>query len=449
MKFDSEMEELFYKRFNQLNLKYTIPSKEFLIKAVRPQMSERLPFDFYITIGAIEVAVIELKSTQYLKIFDYSRIDTYASENDIRFYVLSDGEQFIVTDRNKGFEKVILNFNQFVDKIIERKQVNLNDIKYRVADIIKELIMESKFKFLKDHFDNLHQSILDELVYDEINQRFYFDSFENINNVENKIFRLLLKDDKPLRKIYRYTTLSTIYSCLKYNTYRINCLVGMNDTTEVNYAENFVFGTNKDFTKANWKRVETYNNRFISSCSLKKDDLTQWRLYADDSKGICLELKVINEKLEGKFILKRISYGKRGGAHPELELIKTIRSRLNDELNINFDFKTLNTWKHFFKPHDYAVEQEVRLLYIHDDNEFPKKDWLLTTSHNILNPFVEFKLNDPDMPLHLTKIVLGPKCPENQINKKQFQQYIRDLRNKPEYILSDVEVGLSTINNYR
>ena len=178
--------------------------------------------------------------------------------------------------------------------------------------------------------------------------------------------------------------------------------------------------------------------------------MTQWRLYADDSKGVCLELKVLPEQLDTNFILKKICYGKVGNIHSELELIKSIRSKLKDELNIDFEFKTLNTWKHFFKPYDYAVEQEVRLLYLHNNSYvLPKKDCVLTTSHQILNPFVDFILNDPIMPIRLTRIVLGPKCPENKINKKQFQQYIRELRLNTEYDLIGVEVGLSTINNYR
>ena len=239
----------------------------------------------------------------------------------------------------------------------------------------------------------------------------------------------------------------------------MNCLVGMNDTTEVNYAENYITGTNRDYTQAHWKTVDTYNRRFISSCSLKEDDLTQWRLYADDSKGVCLILNVDEKLLDSKFVLKRISYGKKNGSHPELDFIKQVIGNLKSKLNINFEFKTLSTWRHFFKPFEYSVEEEVRLLFILNDQDV-KKGWLLTSSHNILNPYVEFKLNDDGLPLQLTEIVLGPKCPEKEINQKQFQQFIRELRNKKikikdegqevdEYNIPKLNVSISKIKNYR
>lgn len=248
---------------------------------------------------------------------------------------------------------------------------------------------------------------------------------------------------------------------LNYNSIRMNCLVGMNDTTEVNYVENYITGTNRDFAQAPWQTVEAYNRRFIASCTLKEDDLTQWRLYAEDSKGVCLVLTINEKNLNSKFILKRISYGKPDNTHPELDLIKNIIAELKDKINIDFEFKTLSTWKHFFKPHDYDVEDEVRLLFIMKDEDI-KKGWLLTASHGILNPYVEFKLNGDELPIELTEIVLGPKSPEKEINQKQFEQYIREIRRKKkkvmvdghetevdEYNLSKLKVSISRIKNYR
>jgi hypothetical protein len=53
------------------------------------------------------------------------------------------------------------------------------------------------------------------------------------------------------------------------------------------------------------------------------------------------------------------------------------------------------------------------ITYIFNDDSDEKKIGVLTTSHEI-QPFVDFKLNALFLPLHLTKIVLGSKCPENQ-----------------------------------
>lgn len=446
MKFESQLEELFYNRFKEQNLKYITSKRVYDIRLVKPT-KRFVPYDFSIEISNIIIGIVEIKPQRFIDIYDYSKIEKFASENNIRYIVLTDNEKFIVTDRKNGSTKATLDFDQFKELLLDRDEINVEEEKSKIATIIKTIINDSDFSHLKTQLDDFMPQMKNGIEYNEINKSFSFKNHNDINNIENKIFRFLLKDDKPLTKVYRYTTLSTIYSMLNYNSFRMNCLVGMNDTTEVNYAENYVTGTNRDYTQAHWKTVDSYNKRFISSCSLKDDDLTQWRLYADDSKGICLVMNVNQELLNSKFILKRISYGKKDNTHPELDLIRKIIAILKDKLGIDFEFKTLSIWRHFFKPYDYKVEEEVRLLFIM--TEEMKKGWVLTASHNILNPYVEFKLNDKDMPLQLTEIVLGPKCPEKEINQKQFEQFIRELNHVKDYNISKLKVSISKIKNYR
>ncbi|WP_159452027.1 DUF2971 domain-containing protein [Hymenobacter roseosalivarius] len=243
----------------------------------------------------------------------------------------------------------------------------------------------------------------------------------------------------------------------------MNCLVGMNDTTEVNYVENYLYTANQDFTKFHWQTIDLYNRKFISSCSLKDDDLTQWRLYADDSKGACLVL-TINPSIDNKsFIIKKISYGQKGGGHKELDLLRDIIIELKQKLYITFKYKNMETWKQFFKPYDYSIEEEVRILYTSQEDESNKKAWVLTSSHNILNPYIEFKLNNKDLPFTLSEIILGPKCPEKELNQRQFEHFIRELRKRKievdsmdkensginEYNIASLQVSISKINNYR
>jgi len=460
MRFDSQLEESFYKRFTELKLKFITSKKVFDFKLTRP-IKRNVPFDFSVEISNRTIAIIELKSRQFIDVYDYSNIDKYASQNNIRFVILSDGEKFIITDRRNPNTKETVNFDEFVNILSSKEDIDVTKLKQEIADKIKSIIVDSKYKFLKEQIDGLLSQISSGIDFNEIDQSFSFRNPTDINNIENRIFRLLLKEDKPLNKIYRYTTLNTIYSMLNYNSFRMNCLVGMNDTTEVNYAENYITGTNRDYAQAAWQTVDAYNRRFISSCSLKEDDLTQWRLYADDSKGVCLVLSVDDKLLNSKFVLKRISYGEKDGSHLELDFIKNIIATLKQQLNVDFEFKTLTTWRHFFKPFDYSVEEEVRLLFVLNDEDI-KKGWLLTSSHNILNPYVEFKLNDEGLPVQLTEIILGPKCPEKEINQKQFEQIIRELRRKKKKVKTDTEeqevneynipkltVSISKIKNYR
>lgn len=461
MKFDSKIEDSFYKRFNDQNVKYYTTKKVFNVKAARPLKRNNVPYDISINIGSQIRAIIKFKSPKFLEVFDYSRIETFASKNNIRLFIISDGDKFIVRDRRNPNIRGTFNFKELIDVLNQRKEINVEELKIQIATLIKQIILESEFQFLKEQVDALSNQLSNAIDYNELDQMFSFMNPTDMDNIENRIFRLLLKKDKPFSKIYRYTTVNTLFAMLNYNSFRMNCLVGMNDTTEVNYVENYITETNRDFTQVPWQTVDAYNRRFISSSSLKKDDLTQWRLYAEDSKGVCLVLKINVKNLNSKFILETISYGKPGNVHPELDLIKKIIAELNDKLNIDFEFKTLNTWKHFFKPHDYSVEAEVRLLFILNDEDI-KKGWLLTTSHGILNPYLEFKLNGDDLPFELTEIVLGPKSPEKGINQKQFEQYIRELRRKKnnlvvngnetgvdEYNLSRLKVSISRIKNYR
>lgn len=461
MKTKSKIVDLFYTNFNDLKLKYyTSDKKDYDIKATKPTQ-RNLPFDISIKIGRKTVAIIEFKAQLYFKTIDFTSIENYTSKNNIRYYIISDGIDFIIYDRRNLNIKEKINFNKLVEIIQRKEEVDLPKLRVAIARKIKEIIINSNFKFLKERIDSLMNKLLNSIDFSELDYTFFFKGHNDINNIENLIFRLLLKEDKPLEKIFRYTTLNTIFSMLSNNSYRMNCLVGMNDTTEVNYAENYITGETLDYTLAHWQTIDSYNRRFISSCSLKEDDLTQWRLYADDSKGVCLTFNINAELLNTKFILKRISYGHEDNSHPELDLIKQIITSLREEFDIDFEFRTLSTWRHFFKPSDYSIEKEVRLLYILNDADV-KKGWVLTNSHNILNPFVEFKLNDMEMPIDLTSIILGPKSPEKEINRKQFEQYIRELRRKRTtieengnqievdvYNIPRLTVSISKIKNYR
>ncbi|MEZ2338375.1 DUF2971 domain-containing protein [Mucilaginibacter sp. RCC_168] len=458
MPFDSNLEEAFYRRFNNLKLIFHASKRDYDIKAIRPQ-KRNIPFDFAIEIGHRVIAIVEVKASVLIDRFDHSKIEKYAAENNIRYYIITDNERFIIRDHHNKSFNLEGSFYDFINTITKKQEIDSVDLKRRIAAKIRDVITNSAFPGLNETLVDFYQNPLEQLEYDEISEKFSFINPVDINNAENRLFRRLLRDDKPITKVFRYTTLNTLFLILSYNKYRMNCLVGMNDTTEVNYAETHITGVAHDFANAAWQTVDAHNRRFISSCSLKEDDLTQWRLYADDSKGVCLEYRINTDITSPEFLVKKISYGLKDKTHPELDFVKNLVSKLKTDLNVDFDLKTLSVWRHFFKPHDYAVEEEVRILYILNDRK-RQKGWLLTSSHSILNPYVEFKLNDPDSPVQLTNIVLGPKCQEKEINKKQLEQLIRELRARKiedpvtklpvdEYNISKLKVEISDIQNYR
>ncbi|GAB3503663.1 hypothetical protein GCM10027341_33130 [Spirosoma knui] len=447
---ESYLEKQFAEKFSSYNVRLKTSIAEHKLRILRPD-SFPIGFDFILRAGYRTIAIIEIKSKNFFENFNFARLIKYANENDIRYAILSDGiNKFKILDRNKENNFIDTDFDGFIQIISQRKIYDFIEINQSIASIITAVINESEFTYLKECISNNAINIATLVNYEEIDEVFYLSDPQNIDSLENKIFRLLLKDDKVPSKVFRYTTLPTLYAMLKNNTFRMNCLVGMNDTTEVNYAENYILGTSRSYSQADEKTIEAYNNRFISSCSLKQDDLTQWRLYADDSKGVCLEFNSSIEALKkNEFILKRISYSKKDQSHPELDLIKEITNRIKTDLNINFEFKTLSIWRHFFKPYEYEVEKEVRLLYIAEYNSKIKKGWNLTSSHQILNPFVEFDLKDNSLPIELIGVVFGPKCSEKDINKKQFEQFVRELISGGYTNLKDLKFTISKISNYR
>lgn len=80
----------------------------------------------------------------------------------------------------------------------------------------------------------------------------------------------------------------------------------------------------------------------------------------------------------------------------------------------------------FFKANDYAIEEEVRLLIIDNDTlDKLKTDWVLTDTHSIINPIIDFRINSNSFPIQLRTILLGPKCPEQETNYVQIEEMIR------------------------
>lgn len=235
------------------------------------------------------------------------------------------------------------------------------------------------------------------------------------------------------KAVYRYTSLDTLFVMLNKGTYRLNGIVGMNDKSEIDYFDKECPIDNSGSS------VRQLNETYLSSCSSLKDDLTMWRLYGDDAKGVCLEFEMTpQEKRYNNFILAPVNYAKRRGEHTALKMIKAL-----SEANVRF--AELSKWKHFFKPYDYSVEKEIRLMFLDNgryDNGVTNRDWVKTWSHSIINPIVDFKLNASGFPLQLRKVIIGPKMPELDINKSQLE----DLISAKGYY---IKVENSEIDNYR
>ncbi len=422
-----------------------------------------------------------IKNNEIISVFEFKTIIKSLSIQEIwksfteinisfRYIVVTNGVEFNILDTYTGEITITSDLDELLNKLL--KSLTKSEISSFKKDIRKIIIDNAKifFKERKDILNHLNQkNIENNLIYNEDGQYFHLSKdIRELTNFENKLFNLFISDLKTGEEIHRYTSLETVFATINYKSIRLNGLVGMNDISEVGYVENYLDNSNylpywDDKTSP--QTINAINRRFILCSSTLEDDLNQWRLYGDDSKGACLTFKVKRnfKKIPG-IQIKKVSYGKKvnnENYHVELEFLKKVILDVKNGIQQSIKFRTLGIWKHFFKSYEYEPEQEVRLLIIiaknnsikgeQHFNSTPhslKTEWNLTASHKIINPFITIDLDDADLPIRLTKIWLGSKLPEKYINKKQFEELLR--KSKINYSgHHSTDVVISNIKNYR
>lgn len=274
----------------------------------------------------------------------------------------------------------------------------------------------------------------------------------SINKFEFQFFDVLLPSLNPKTKFYRYGSLQLYFYLAKDKTMTLSGLSGMNDISEINYVESYLELTPTPNQLHSISYLNNLNSKFIMSASTLEDDLNQWRLYGNDSTGVCLELEMKDCNINN-FYVKAISYGKRRSnkssngevihenRHFELDILRAFQNAIYKLYNFTFVFKSFDIWKHFFKSYEYEVEREIRVLYIKtDEDNNAKLDWVLTHSHNILNPVLFFQYQN--LPFKINKVLFGSKAPEVNVNIQQFE-YLTQSKG------INITFSKSQIKNYR
>jgi len=274
------------------------------------------------------------------------------------------------------------------------------------------------------------------------------------DDTEDMFFKTLFGDVGKVT-LCRYTTVNSLYLTIrdaKHNMCNINC---MNDKGESSYADEYIKINTLDNKT---KRITDSNNSFILSLSEKEkeDNLTMWRLYGDDAKGVCLRYEN-NENVKGKkhFHKAKVSYALEDGYHPELELVKYLTSEQANSKIWIFDFRRWEIWKHFFKSFNYQDEKEVRLLYIAPKKENDKNIdtvWMQDYKSGIICEMklfnYEYSENSNSFPLKITHIYLGPKSSEKNVNVEQIAYMLsksRVYKTEDPYSM----VNITKIDDYR
>ena len=266
---------------------------------------------------------------------------------------------------------------------------------------------------------------------------------------EDELFKILLipnNDELNLKSVCRYTSLNSLFLTIKNGTQVMCSITCMNDKGETSYADKYVgFGAFANTSKS----IEENNDCFILSCCNigMKDNLTMWRLYGDDGKGVCLEYDVDLAKVDNKvFFFAPVSYGETMSIHPALDFIRDIRHW--NENGWSFSLKRWYIWKHFFKSHLFKEENEVRLLYLWTPEETDNTKWILDSTNSIVSRICKFPIPNDRLPLTLKNAIIGPKCPEQNSNVDQFN-YMNGLEKVMPFSIIKKAIRSSSIEDYR
>lgn len=455
----------------------TKPEVKVVEQGVVFRENRKFNIDAALIVNEVVFTVFEFKNT-VLSLTKQEVVNIYELTNfECRFFVLSDGVNSRVydtyygsIDTSKGIENLwsilFIEYNKedidkFKQKLIDEVNKEITTFKKNLNVLYKtskDIVVITKLSNLEKAIQLFKDGLEENLRYDKNMRSFYItEDLRDLKNLENQFFKTVIEEIPDNTEIYRYTTLDSVFRTIEGKTLRLSGIVGMNDISEVGYVDGYL--DKKYVPMATDELVNSVNKKYLMCSSTLEDELMQWRLYGDDCKGACLVFQ-INKGVEiAGLLLRKINYGlKLDGEnfHPELEFIKRIKERTRNKVKVDFHFKTLSLWRHFFKSYEYEPEKEVRLLLIGSQTDEIKGEefltgtgsridikWNLTNSHNILAPFIVLKIDDPRLRCKLTKVILGSKCPELAINLKQFGLLARKKN------LSHLQVIPSKIINYR
>lgn len=348
--------------------------------------------------------------------------------------------------QGENLEKVISTFKNAIKPKSEK------EIEKYIYDNLRKILFSfftptnstSDYKNSKEkEFDALYplSRIKDSVSIDKTN-KVVKSILKSKNSYETLLLNVLIDDleEKDGKiKLYRYSTIDAIFSTIKYFTYRLNGIQGMNDQKEGLFLFEKLFDNGQEFN-------DRTNDIFISSCSTKYDNLTMWRLYGDNSKGASITLELIEDYKNKPFYIKKLYYR-------NFERIKSKIQLLNaqiNELGYGLDNKMFSLLPFFIKSYHYDTEAEVRVLYdrsLNDNNGTTLCEWGISEPYKIIRPYVDIKIfeeNSKDyneiLPFRIKEIILGPNCPFSKRNIEQIIYYLKinDLH--------DIEVRASKID---
>ena len=368
--------------------------------------------------------IIEVKPFDYISIDNFLQIfaPIYNGELDV-YYILTDGQRAVYA-HSPGEIIMELSLSILLAKISTRMEALQDSFEVESAKkCFLRAIEETKTGDKGEKIKKRNELI--EFVKSLSKKDIESDEKKKICNLkedkESQLFKLLV--GTYAGSIVRFSSARRLYKILEDGKMDMCSLVCMNDPSEKDYADRYLGLPNI---------IDNAKDTFIiSACSTdKENDLTTWRLYGDDTKGICIRLELNRDfnLTKNGFYLARISYGEAPNVHYELDIIKNIFSFFK-EIGWRFTFCNWGVWKHFFKKHSYAIEDEIRLLYMPNRKSKNEGKWYKDDRTGIYSEMKLFDLTDSKaFPLTIGKVILGTNFPYPVENVKQFTARLKETK---------------------
>jgi hypothetical protein len=282
---------------------------------------------------------------------------------------------------------------------------------------------------------------------------------------------------KTPEELFHYCPLSSLFGIVKSNTLRLTCSKYSNDPNENRIGEILlkeildenISKIKKKFVKEVIEELErgrdwsVFHTPYVFCMSEKKEDLNQWRIYADNGRGFCIGLKpaffvsgiYVQSNIDTAFnIPLDISYDKLyinkciyNSDYQKQFIIQVIDLATTDPEIKNLDNKVILFIQYFklitsfFKHESYKDEEEWRLVCFpicqqsHNKYKF-KIDYL--NKRSVIIPYIEFPVQTTiENPL-FSNILIG----SNVINTSQeIEDFIKNNKtNFKKLIRSKVKI---------
>ncbi len=289
--------------------------------------------------------------------------------------------------------------------------------------------------------------------------------------------------------LYHYCSLSTFLNIMKNKSIWVSDIERSNDFLElialrkllashINADLNEIIdkhmmsNRDKEMAKSLWRlrddfmsRLTTAYARTFAFCLSEEPDLlSQWRGYADDGNGVVIGFKTsFFEKLGSKnletkvpvvFAFDQVTYDERIAKdylHHQLdqynwygcneikeyeESLKKLVARISTDAPFykKFAFAEEKEWR-FVISHFVNSLGSLKLSELNDSNcSFSEIEYIVSNNH--LVPHIEIKIKD--MRSAISKIIIGPKCKEKEVDIRQFLVCMGILDN-----IGDMSISIS------